>query len=105
MFGNDPNRCRVVAGGLDIGSPTGALNQYVSLGNPTGGGFDGIPDIQEIQFPLPGFNRGNQYNARLDFTPNDRDSLTLSTYITRQDNLRSDAGARVVPLQIFRSSR
>ena len=98
VFGNDPNRCRVVAGGLDIGSPTGALNQYVSLGNPTGGGFDGIPDIQEIQFPLPGFNRGNQYNARLDFTPNDRDSLTLSTYITRQDNLRSDAGAQGRPI-------
>jgi len=35
-----------VAGGLDIGSPTGAYGQYVSLGNPIGGGFDGIPDIR-----------------------------------------------------------
>src|SRR5687768_13438115 len=29
VFGNDANRCRVVSGGLDIGSPTGALGQYV----------------------------------------------------------------------------
>src|SRR4030095_8234822 len=70
-FGNDPTRCRVVAGGLDIGSPTGATGQYVSFGNPVGGGFDGIPDIQQVQFALPGQNRGNQYNVRLDFAPNE----------------------------------
>ncbi|MCA1555370.1 MAG: TonB-dependent receptor, partial [Acidobacteria bacterium] len=98
-FGNDPNRCRVVAGGLDIGSLTGATGQYVSINNqPTGGGFDGIPDIQEIQFALPGSNRGNQYNARLDFTPTEKDGLTLSTYITRQDNLGSDGGAQGRPM-------
>ncbi len=98
VFGNDANRCRVVAGGLDIGSITGALNQYVSLGNPTGGGFDGIPDIQEIQFDLPGTNSGNQYNARLDFTPNEKDSLTLSTYVTKLDNLSSDSGGKGRPM-------
>ena len=94
VFGNDPNRCRVVPGGLDIGSLTGGLNQYVSLGNPTGGGFDGIPDLQEIQWSLPGFNRGNQYNVRLDFLRTTNDSLTLSTYITKQNNLRSDNAAQ-----------
>ena len=98
VFGNDANRCRVVPGGLDIGSITGAVNQYVSLGNPTGGGFDGIPDIQEIQFALPGRDRGNQYNARLDFTPNEKDSLTLSTYITKLDNLSSDSGGKGRPM-------
>lgn len=98
VFGNDANRCRVVPGGMDIGSITGATNQYVSLGNPTGGGFDGIPDIQEIQFALPGRNRGNQYNVRLDFTPNQKDSLTFSTYVTRLDNLSSDSGARSRPM-------
>ncbi len=98
VFGNDPNRCRVVAGGLDIGSPTGSLGQYVSLGNPTGGGFDGIPDVQEIQFALPGFDRGNQYNLRLDFLRTANDSLTLSTYITKQDNFNSDSGARGRPI-------
>lgn len=98
VFGNDPTRCRVVPGGLDIGSITGALNQYVSLGNPTGGGFDGIPDVQEIQFALPGRNRGNQYNVRLDFTPNDKDSLTFSTYVTKLDDFSSDSGARSRPM-------
>ncbi len=98
VFGNDPNRCRVVAGGLDIGSPTGALRQYVSLGQAQGGGFDGIPDVQEIQFALPGSNTGNQYNVRLDFTPTDKDSLTLSTFITRQNNLGSDGAAAGRPM-------
>jgi hypothetical protein len=94
VFGNDPNRCRVVAGGLDIGSLTGATGQYVSINNqPQGGGFDGIADIQEVQFALPTVNRGNQYNVRLDFQPTERDGLTLSTFITRQDNLGSDGGA------------
>jgi len=97
-FGNDPNRCRVVAGGMDIGSITGAVNEYVSLGNPTGGGFDGIPDIQEIQFALPGRDRGNQYNVHLDFTPNNKDSLTLSTYVTKLDNLSSDGAGKGRPM-------
>lgn len=102
-FNNDPKRCRVVAGGLDIGSLTAGgasqIGQYVSINNqPTGGGFDGIPDIQEIQFALPGRSRGNQYNARFDFTPTSSDTLTLSTYVTRQDNLGSDSAAQGRPI-------
>ncbi|HJZ82486.1 MAG TPA: TonB-dependent receptor, partial [Pyrinomonadaceae bacterium] len=97
-FGNDPARCRVVAGGLDIGSPTGAYGQYVSLGNPVGGGFDGIPDLQQVQFALPGQNHGNQYNARFDFTPNQNNSITVSTFLTRLDNLGSDGGAQGRPI-------
>ena len=97
-FGNDPNRCRVVAGGLDIGSPTGATGQYVSLGNPVGGGFDGIPDIQQVQFSLPNRNQGNQYNVRLDFTPNSKDSITLSTFLTGLNNLGSNGGAQGRPM-------
>ncbi len=97
-FNNDMARCRVVSGGLDIGSLTGSLGEYVSINNqPTGGGFDGIPDIQEIQFALPNRNRGNQYNARLDFTPNQNNTLTLSTYITLQDNFGSDGAAQGRP--------
>ena len=97
-FNNDPARCRVVTGGLDIGSPTGAYGQYVSLGNPVGGGFDGIPDIQEVQFALPGQNRGNQYNARFDFTPNQNNSISVSTFLTRLNNLGSDGGAQGRPI-------
>ncbi|MGH9880856.1 MAG: TonB-dependent receptor domain-containing protein, partial [Pyrinomonadaceae bacterium] len=74
------------------------LGQYVPFSQPTGGGFDGIPDIQEIQFALPTQNRGNQYNARLDFTPTEKDSIALSTYITRLDNLDSDSAAQSRPI-------
>jgi len=97
-FGNDPARCRVVSGGIDIGSPTGATGQYVSLGNSVGGGFDGIPDLQQVQFSLPGRNHGNQYNVRLDFAPNSRDTVTFSTFITGLDNLGSDGGAQGRPI-------
>lgn len=98
-FGNDPARCRVVNGGLDIGSLTGALGQYVSINNqPQGGGFDGIPDIQEIQFALPNQTRGNQYNARIDYVLNESNSFAASTYITKQNNLGSDGSAAGRPI-------
>jgi hypothetical protein len=52
IYGNNAARCRVVPGGLDIGSITGATGQYVP--KETGGDFDGIPDLQfahsSIQF-------------------------------------------------------
>lgn len=99
IYNNDATRCRVVGNGLDIGSLTGARGQYVSINNqPTGGGLDGIPDIQEIQFALPSRNRGNQYNARFDFTPTSNDSITFSTYLTKQDNLGSDSPAQGRPI-------
>jgi carboxypeptidase family protein len=97
-FGNDPTRCRVVAGGMDIGSIGLVRGQYFRFDQPTGAGFDGIPDIQEIQFALPSQTRGNQYNARLDFTPTDKDDFTFSTYFTKQDNLGSNAAAQGRPM-------
>jgi hypothetical protein len=98
IFNNDASRCRVVGNGLDIGSLTGAPGQYVSLGNPTGGGLDGIPDIQQVQFALPGQNRGNQYNLRLDFTPTEKDTISFSTYLTRLNNMGSNSGAQGRPM-------
>jgi hypothetical protein len=98
IFNNDPARCRVVGNGLDIGSLTGAPGQYVSLGNPIGGGLDGKPDIQEVQFALPGRNRGNQFNLRLDFTPTEKDTFAFSTYLTRLSNFGSDGDAQGRPM-------
>src|SRR5262245_37524694 len=98
IYNNDANRCRVVGNGLDIGSLTGATGQYVSLGNPTGGGLDGIPDIQQVQFALPGRNSGNQYNLRLDFTPTQKDTIAFSTYLTRLNNFGSDGGSQGRPI-------
>lgn len=93
-FGNDPNRCRVVPGGLDIGSPTGAVGQYV--GPATGGGFDGIPDIQFAQISLPSSTQGNQYNLRFDYTKGNN-TFSLSGYRTPLRTAGSDSAAQGRP--------
>ncbi|MGH9956313.1 MAG: carboxypeptidase regulatory-like domain-containing protein, partial [Pyrinomonadaceae bacterium] len=80
-FSTNASLCRVVPGGLDIGSPTGAVGQYVRLNNPTGGGFDGIPDIQFAQITLPRSTTGNQYNLRFDYTKGNN-TFSLSGYRT-----------------------
>ena len=53
--------------GLDIGSPTGAQGQYVSINQPQGGGLDGIADIEYVTLNLPNTFSGNQYNGRFDY--------------------------------------
>jgi hypothetical protein len=98
IYNNNPALCRVVAGGLDIGSPTGALNQYVSLDTPTGGGFDGIPDIQFALIGLPGQTRGNQFNGRIDYNLNTNNTFALSTYFSRLNSFNSDADAQGRPM-------
>jgi Carboxypeptidase regulatory-like domain/TonB dependent receptor/TonB-dependent Receptor Plug Domain len=98
IFNNDPTRCRVVAGGLDIGSLTGATGQYVSLGNQVGGGLDNIPDIQFVRLAVPNQQRGHQYNGRVDFTPGNNDQIALSSYITRRNDVLSDPGGRSRPM-------
>ncbi|HEY3129019.1 MAG TPA: TonB-dependent receptor, partial [Acidobacteriota bacterium] len=96
-FGNDPKRCNVVSGGLDIGSPTGSLGSYVSLGNPAGGGLDGIPDIQFAQLAIPNKVRGNQYNTRFDYDMTENDHFAVSTYFTHRDDILSDSSSRSRP--------
>jgi hypothetical protein len=97
IFGNDPARCRVVQGGLDIGSLTGATGQYVSLGNPTGGGFDGVPDIQFVRLAVPSSLRPNQYNTRIDFNRS-ADQFAVSTYFTTHNDFSADAGGKSRPM-------
>jgi outer membrane receptor protein involved in Fe transport len=96
--GFNAGNCRVVAGGLDIGSPAGATGQYLSFGNLQGGGFDQIPDLQFAQLAVPSTSRGNQYNPRLDFNFTDRDTLTISSYLSRFNGLGSDPGGRSRPM-------
>ena len=79
-YGVGSPACNQVAGGLDIGSPTGATGQYVLSSNSIGGGLDGIPDIQFAQLAVPGTNKGNQYNLRFDFNLTAKDSVALSGY-------------------------
>src|SRR5216684_1881138 len=93
---NDPTQCQAVTGGLDIGSPTGSTGQFVPGGHFTGGGLDGIPDIQFVQLALPSSTNGNQYNWRIDYNRG-KDQFAFSTYLTRANNLGSDSGGRSRP--------
>ena len=87
-----------------MGSITGALGQYVSLGNLAGGGLDGIPDLQKVIIAAPAINRPNQYNARFDFTPNAKDQIAFSTYLTRNFSTGSDSAAGARPQADITSS-
>ncbi|MEW6732537.1 MAG: TonB-dependent receptor [Acidobacteriota bacterium] len=97
IFGNG-TPCRMVAGGLDIGSLVGRLGQYVPFNMPAGGGLDGIPDIQFVQLALPNITRGDQYNARFDYNRGSTDRFAVSMYFTRRNDFLSDAGGRSRPM-------
>jgi hypothetical protein len=90
--------CSVIGGRLDIGSLTGATGQYVSLGNPVGGGLDNIPDIELAAITIPNRLRGNQYNARVDFNYGSLDRFAVSTYFTKRGDTNSDLGAQGRPI-------
>src|SRR5713101_7664572 len=95
----DPTHCQAVAGGLDIGSPTGATGQYVPLdgANFAGGGLDGNPDIQFVQLSLPSTTNGNQYNWRADYYLG-KNQFAFSTYLTRLNTIAADSGGRARPM-------
>ncbi|HEV2761751.1 MAG TPA: TonB-dependent receptor, partial [Pyrinomonadaceae bacterium] len=94
-FSADLSRpCQVVGGALDIGSPAGATGQFTGA---AGGGLDGIPDLQLVQFGIPGTDNGRQFNARIDYTRGN-DTFAVSTYVTRRNSLRSDAGSLSRPI-------
>jgi hypothetical protein len=95
-FGSNP--CAVINGRLDIGSLTGSTGQYVSLGNPSGGGLDGIPDLELAQISVPRETRGNQYNARIDYNFNSNNQFAVSTYFTKLNNLGADGAAQGRPI-------
>jgi len=99
-------RCMEVSGGLDIGSPTGAIRTYVDGFSPSiGGGFDGIPDIQFVTLSVPTTFKGDQFNTRIDYNVTSKDSLTLSAYITPSTNDSANAGGKSRPMADIISKR
>jgi len=88
------NACRQVPGGLDLGSFAGAPGQYTTA---TGGGLDGIPDVQFAQLASPSRTAGNQYNGRIDYTQGSN-SLALSMFFTKLDSVAADAPGRNRPV-------
>lgn len=107
IFGaNAATLCRQVAGGLDVGSPgpgTAGTPYFPnpnssgpSLAGAIGGGFDGIPDLQFVQYYLPLEQIGNQFNGRFDFNLSSKDMLFVSTYVTHLNQVgafATEAGA------------
>lgn len=96
-FAGFTSNCAQVGSGLDIGRIAGAQGQYISFGDLSGGGPDGIPDIQFVQLSVPTLSRGNQFNPRLDFNITSRDILTFSSYISRFNGIGGDSAGRSRP--------
>lgn len=102
----DASRCQSLAGGLDLGSPTGALRTYVDGFSPsTGGGFDGIPDIQFATLLVPSSFDGDQFNTRVDYNFTAKDSLTLAAYFTPTKSNAADAAGKTRPMADLISKR
>jgi hypothetical protein len=97
-FAGFNSNCQQLAGGLDIGRLAGARGQYISFGDLTGGGPDGIPDIQFAQLAVPSASRGSQFNPRIDLNLTSKDTLTFSSYISRFKGVSADAAGRSRPM-------
>jgi hypothetical protein len=83
--GLNVTNCAVVNGALDLGSltPGGTTQLGVFPAANTGGGLDGVPDVEYAQVLLPNQFRGNQYNARADWQVSPKDLLAGSIYFTK----------------------
>jgi hypothetical protein len=101
----DPTKCRKVAGGLDIGS----INRSAARGTiqpDTGGGLDGIPDIQFAQLLIPDKTTAQQFNFRVDYLVTKDDLVAFSMYWVPNDRTFNDAwGNRARPALDFTSAR
>lgn len=88
--------CRQVAGGIDVGSFSGATGQYVDPA--IGAGLDGIPDLQFVQASAPSTTEGNQYNGRIDFDPTSKDLFAVSMFFTKLYSLGADTATGSRPM-------
>ena len=105
--GSTVGTCNQLAGGADLGSFSGGLGAYLPAYNPatpnvpnlvTGGGLDGVPDVEFAQILATSRFRGNQYNARVDYNFSPRDQLALSAFIVKFDQTSPDASTGAQPL-------
>ena len=99
--------CAQVTGGVDLGSFSGARGTYLPSYNAatpnvpntlTGGGLDGIPDVEFAQVRTPSTYRGNQWNGRIDWHATDRDQFALSGFYTKLAQTSPDASTGAQPI-------
>lgn len=96
--------CRVVAGGFDLGSPAGALGQYVT-NQRLGGGFDGIPDVQYVDLENPRRTEGSQYVTRIDYEATQKDKFAFSLFYTPRFSSGVNTSAQSRPMADINSDR
>lgn len=99
------NNCRNVAGGFDLGSPTGSLGQYFAGNQSLGGGFDGIPDVQYVLLDNPTSTDGNQYVTRIDYEATQKDRLAFTLFYTPRTSIGNDTAAQSRPMAVINSDR
>jgi hypothetical protein len=111
-FGNFAANCQPAGSGLDIGSPfKGAARgaQDATFGQTNtpygvGGGLDGIPDVQFVQYANPNDSTETQYNGRMDFQITQSDLLAYSIYWVPNDStVYNGQGAR--PANLWHTDR
>ncbi|MGA8030112.1 MAG: carboxypeptidase regulatory-like domain-containing protein, partial [Bryobacteraceae bacterium] len=104
LFGSNAAAvCRDVPGGLNVGSP----GPGVAPGNPyypsppnagsIGGGFTSTPDLQYVQYYLPGSQIGNQFNGRIDYNLSSKDLIFASGYYTLLNAVAADGASGGAP--------
>lgn len=97
--------CNKVTGGLDTGSINLAATRGVEQPG-TGGGLDGIPDIQFAQLPIPDATTSKQFNTRIDYQVTKNDLVAFSMYFVPSNRTFNDTWAnRDRPALDFTSSR
>ncbi len=97
--------CQVVGNGFDIGSITGTYGTYVPLGLNSGGGFDGVADLQFAQLSNPRSFTGGQYFTRIDYEVTKKDKLAISSYIVPTRAFTADTSAQSRPMADINSKR
>jgi hypothetical protein len=99
--------CAQVQGGVDLGSLSGGVGTYLAAYNPaspgspnvlTGGGLDGVADVEFAQVKTPSTYRGNQWNARVDWNITQRDQFALSGFYTKLAQTSPDASTGAQPI-------
>ena len=96
--------CQNVSGGLDLGSIGGTYGTYLDPWT-TGGGFDGVPDLQFAQLSNITEFKGNQYFGRVDLQATSKDKFTVSTYIVPTTAFSADPSAQSRPQADINSER
>lgn len=105
-YSTNAGNCQVVGDGLDIGSITGTYGTFVpDASNTTGGGLDGIADLQYVTLNNFSRFRGNQFTGRVDYQMTEKDKITFTTNFTPLNSFGYNTAAQSRPQSDLNSDR